>query len=154
VSSEFFLHDLGVVVLDEPFALDAYGALPSEGELSSLRKHASMTALGYGVQRSFPLPAGWKDEWQLVRMVAEPRITGIDNKQVGDHAILVSHDAKRGGTCLGDSGGPILIGDSNVVGAVISFGTTATCKGHNGAYRVDQSDDLGWLDTEFGDQLP
>jgi Trypsin len=145
VSDEFFLHDLGVVVLDEPVVRSEYGALPSEGELSRLGKHASVTAVGYGFQRSFPLPASWKDEWLLVRMVAVPRITGIDNKQVGDYAILVSHDAKRGGICFGDSGGPMFIGDSNVVGGVVSFGTTDTCKGHNAAYRVDQPDDLEWL---------
>ena len=68
----------------------------------------------------------------------------------GDFAILISFNANTGGTCFGDSGGPIFIGDSNVVGAVTSFGTTNTCKGHNGAYRVDQPDDLAWLATEFG----
>ena len=56
----------------------------------------------------------------------------------------------RGGICFGDSGGPNFIGDSNVVGGVTSFGTTSTCKGHNGAYRVDQPDDLEWLEDEFG----
>ena len=80
-------------------------------------------------------------------MVATPRISGIDNKYVGDFAFTTSHDASRGGTCFGDSGGPNFIGDSNVVGGVTSFGTTSTCKGHNGAYRVDQPDDLEWLRT-------
>jgi hypothetical protein len=36
-----------------------------------------------------------------------------------------------------------------VVAGVTSFGWTDTCKGHNGAYRVDQPDDLAWLAT-FG----
>ena len=82
-------------------------------------------------------------------MVAHPRLMGIDNNFVGDFAILTSHDASLGGTCFGDSGGPNFIGTSNVVGAVTSFGTTDTCEGHNGAYRVDQPDDLEWLAT-FG----
>ncbi len=152
--SAFFLHDLGVVVLSTPVASSEFGALPSEGELSELPKHASLTAVGYGLQRSFPDPASWKDEAVRTRMIAHPRIMGIDDKQVGDFAILISHDASRGGTCFGDSGGPNFIGDSNVVGAVTSFGTTSTCKGHNGAYRVDQADDLDWLDEEFGELLP
>ena len=82
-------------------------------------------------------------------MVAQPRITGIDNKYVGNFAFTTSFAASSGGTCYGDSGGPTFIGSSNVVGGVTSFGTTDTCKGHNGAYRVDQADDLAWLAT-FG----
>jgi hypothetical protein len=146
----FFLHDLGVVTLSTSVTGRGLGALPEEGELSTLPKHASLTAVGYGLQRSFPPSAAWKNEGVRIRMVAEPRIMGIDDKFVGDFAILISHDASRGGTCFGDSGGPNFIGTSNVVGAVTSFGTTFTCKGQNGAYRVDQPDDLEWLEDEFG----
>jgi hypothetical protein len=145
----FFLHDLGVVVLSTAVTDRGFGALPTLGQLSRLPKHASMTAVGYGLQRSFPPSTAWKNEGVRIRMVATPRIMGIDDKYVGDFAILISHDANRGGTCFGDSGGPNFIGDTNVVGAVTSFGTNDTCKAHNGAYRVDQLDDLEWLATEF-----
>ena len=145
----FFLHDLGVVTLSAPVTGRGFGALPSEGELSDLPKHASLTAVGYGLQKSFPDAAAFKDEALRIRMVAHPRLMGIDNGFVGDFAFTTSFDAKRGGTCFGDSGGPNFIGTSNVVGGVTSFGTTDTCKGHNGAYRVDQPDDLTWLAT-FG----
>ena len=145
----FFLHDLGVVTLGEAVDRGGFGVLPSEGELSRLGKHTSMTAVGYGLQRSFPEAAAFKNEAVRIRMVATPRIKSIDNNFVGDFAFETSFDASRGGTCFGDSGGPNFIGDSNVVGGVTSFGTTFTCKGHNGAYRVDQPDDLEWLAT-FG----
>jgi hypothetical protein len=145
----FFLHDLGIVTLSSPITDKGLGALPTLGALSRLPKHASLTSVGYGLQRSFPDAAAKNDRALRIRMVAHPRIMGIDNKSVGDYAILTSHDAARGGTCFGDSGGPNFIGDSNVVGAVTSFGTTDTCKGINGAYRVDQADDLAWLAT-FG----
>jgi hypothetical protein len=148
----FFLHDLGVVEITRA-SIDltnrGFGALPTEGELSTLPKHASMTAVGYGLQKSFPPSAAFKNEATRIRMVAEPRLRKIDTDFVGDFAFEMSHDAARGGTCFGDSGGPVFIGDSNVVGGVTSFGTTQTCKGHNGAYRVDQPDDLAWLAT-FG----
>jgi hypothetical protein len=145
----FFLHDLGVVTLSAPVTGRGFGALPEEGALSDLPKHASITSVGYGLQKSFPDAAAFKDEAVRIRMVATPRISGIDNNFVGDFAFTTSHDASRGGTCFGDSGGPNFIGSSNVVGGVTSFGTTSTCKGHNGAYRVDQPDDLEWLAT-FG----
>jgi hypothetical protein len=145
----FFLHDLGIVTLNASVTGRGFGALPSEGELSTLPKHADLTAVGYGLQRSFPPPASLKNEALRIRLVAHPRIREIDTDFVGDFAFVTSHDASRGGTCFGDSGGPNFIGDSNVVGGVTSFGTTFTCKGHNGAYRVDQPDDLTWLAT-FG----
>jgi hypothetical protein len=145
----FFLHDLGVVTLSASVTGRGFGALPEEGALSELPKHASLTAVGYGLQKSFPDAASQNDQALRIRMVAHPRISGIDNNFVGDFAFTTSHDARRGGTCFGDSGGPNFIGTSNVVGGVTSFGTTDTCKGHNGAYRVDQPDDLDWLAT-FG----
>jgi trypsin len=145
----FFLHDLGVVTLDTAVTGRGFGALPSLGELSALPKHASITAVGYGLQKSFPDSASFKDQAVRIRMVATPKIREIDSKKVGDFAFVTSHNANTGGTCFGDSGGPNFIGDSNVVGGVTSFGTTFTCKGHNGAYRIDQPDDLAWLAT-FG----
>jgi secreted trypsin-like serine protease len=52
-----------------------------------------------------------------------------------------------GGTCFGDSGGPIFLADTNVVAAVSSFGLNGNCAGSGGGYRVDAADDLDWLAT-------
>jgi hypothetical protein len=147
----FFLHDLGVVTLSAPVTGRGFGALPSLGAVSRLGKHGSLTAVGYGLQKSFPDNPGTlgKDQAVRIRMVAHTRIKDIDNNYVGDFAFTTAFGANGGGTCFGDSGGPNFIGTSNVVGGVTSFGTTFTCKGHNGAYRVDQPDDLAWLAT-FG----
>jgi hypothetical protein len=150
----FFLFDLGVVeldaaVTDPSVTAKGFGALPPRGVLSELGKHTSMTAVGYGLQRRFPPSAAWKNEGIRIRMVATPRIKSIDAGFVGDFAFETSFDASGGGTCSGDSGGPNFIGATNVVGGVTSFGTTDPCKGHNGAYRIDQPDDLAWLAT-FG----
>ena len=35
-----------------------------------------------------------------------------------------------------------------------SFGLNWTCGGTGGVYRVDRADDLDWLYSTFGDQLP
>jgi hypothetical protein len=148
----FFLHDLGVVEITSAsidLTTRGFGELPALKAVEMLPKHAELTAVGYGLQRSFPIPAGFKDEAVRIRMVAHPRLMGINNNLVGDFSFETSFGANRGGTCFGDSGGPNFIGDSNVVAGVTSFGWTDTCKGHNGAYRVDQPDDLAWLAT-FG----
>ena len=154
----FFRYDLGVVVLDEPFEVDRYGALPSLNQLDSLakkrRNNITFTAVGYGLQQSFPTAADWKTSALRVRMVARPKLLQINTGFVGDFSIMLSNNANTGGTCFGDSGGPNFIEDSDVVAGVTSFGLNGTCAGTGGVYRVDRADDLNWLYTEFGEHLP
>jgi hypothetical protein len=51
-----------------------------------------------------------------------------------------------GGTCFGDSGGPILQSStSRVVVAVNSFLQNLNCAGISGGYRIDQPDDLNFI---------
>ena len=88
-------------------------------------------------------------------MVAYPHLLQINTPGfTGDFSILLSNNANTGGTCFGDSGGPNFIGTSNVVAGVTSFGMNGTCGGTGGVYRVDRADDLGWLDSQFGEYLP
>jgi V8-like Glu-specific endopeptidase len=155
----FFLYDLGVVVLDEPYNPGSFGALPELDQLDGLktqrgRQDVTFTAVGYGLQESFPDAASWKENNQRVRMVARPHLIQINGGIVGDYSLLLSNNANTGGTCFGDSGGPNFIGDSNVVAGVTSFGLNDTCGGTGGVYRVDRADDLDWLYSEFGDHLP
>jgi secreted trypsin-like serine protease len=155
----FFLHDLGVVVLDAPVAMAAYGALPQLDVLDSLarrrgKQDVTFTSVGYGLQQSFPDAASWKEHNQRIRMVAHPHLIQINTGFTGDGSLLLSNNANTGGTCFGDSGGPNFIGDSNVVGGVTSFGINGNCAGTGGVYRVDRSDDLNWLYGTFGDHLP
>jgi V8-like Glu-specific endopeptidase len=155
----FFLYDLGVVVLDEPYVLGEYGALPELNQLDAYatrrgQNKATFTAVGYGLQESFPDAAAWKENNQRVRMVAHPKLNQINTGFTGDFSLLLSNNAHTGGTCFGDSGGPNSIGDSNVVAGVTSFGLNSTCAGTGGVYRVDRADDLDWLYGTFGDHLP
>jgi hypothetical protein len=147
----FFLYDLGVVVLDEPMVMSQYGALPQLNELDRLARRRGLqdvtfTAVGYGLQMSFPDAASWKENNQRVRMVAHPHLIQINTPGfTGDFSVLLSNNANTGGTCFGDSGGPNFIGNSNVVGGVTSFGINGNCAGTGGVYRVDRADDLDWL---------
>jgi hypothetical protein len=143
----FWLYDLGVVVLDEPMEMDQYGELPEPDELDSLPRRAVFTAVGYGLQRAFPDAAAWKDEDTRTRMVAHPRLVQINTGFTGDGSLVLSNNAKTGGTCFGDSGGPNFVGNTNVVGGVSSFGMSWSCGGIGGVYRVDRADDLAWLAT-------
>ena len=152
----FFLYDLGVVVLDTPVVMSTYGRLPSLNRLDSLRRgsNTTFTAVGYGLQESFPDAASWQENNKRVRMVAKPHLVQINGGIVGDFSILLSNNAHTGGTCFGDSGGPNFIGNTNVIAGVTSFGLNGNCAGTGGVYRVDRADDLNWLYSTFGAQLP
>ena len=153
----FFVRDLGVVVLDEPVAMSTYGALPEEDQLDSLKpgRKTTFTSVGYGLQKSFPDAAAWKEVAERVRMVAHPHLIQINVPGfTGDFSLLLSNNTATGGTCFGDSGGPNFLGSSNVIAGVTSFGLNSTCAGTGGVYRVDRGWNLDWLEDEFGDLLP
>jgi secreted trypsin-like serine protease len=105
------------------------------------------TAVGYGLQESFPDAAPWKENNIKVRMVAYPHLIQINGGIVGDCSLMLSKNHATGGTCFGDSGGPNFIGNSTVVGGVTSFGLHGNCAGTGGVYRVDRADDLDWGST-------
>jgi hypothetical protein len=152
----FFLHDLGAVVLDDAVTMTTYGKLPALNQLNALKPSSRtlFTAVGYGLQKSFPDAASWKNQAQRVRMVAHPHLIQINTGFVGDFSIMLSNNAHTGGTCFGDSGGPNFIGTSTVLAGVTSYGLNGSCGGTGGVYRVDTADDLNWLSGTFGAYLP
>jgi len=149
IPEAFFVFDLGVVVLDEPFVLGEYGALPELDELDAMktrrgRQDTTFTAVGYGLQRINPVFI----EAERVRMSATPRLIQINTPGfTGDFSIMLSNNHSTGGTCFGDSGGPNFIGNSNVIGGVTSFGLNGNCAGTGGVYRIDRQDDLDFINS-------
>ncbi len=143
--SAFFLHDVGVVLLSQPFQLPAaqYGTLPTTGQLDALRPRSStvFTAVGYGLQRINPVFV----VAERIRMFAEPHLIQINTGFTGTFSLLLSNNASTGGTCFGDSGGPNYLGSTNVVAAVTSFGINGNCAGTGGVFRLDKTDVLDFV---------
>ncbi len=147
----FFLYDVGVVVLDEPVYMSQYASLPELGAIDEMgkgRKNNTITAVGYGLQQINPVfIQADRVRLQADLMVVDTQgVAGLDSINPGQ-SIAVSGDAAHGGTCFGDSGGPMLIGEGHTIGAVTSFGLNGNCAGIGGGYRIDQPDDLDWLST-------
>ena len=146
----FVGHDLGVLRLSEPVNLPEYGQLPTEGLLDRLARRSPQrryTAVGYGLEGSGPKTSFGGD----TRRKAELRLVNLKGALgfgKGTSAKF-SSNANTGGTCFGDSGGPIFVGGTSTLVGVISFGTSSTCAGTSGVYRIDQRDDLDFLAT-FG----
>jgi Trypsin len=140
-------------VLDEPVDLVEYGQVTDEGSLDRFAKSGKNSALfdtvGYGLIRSRPTGDIASD----IRMRATPKLIdlkGMFSLPEGTAAKFSNDNGKthQGGTCSGDSGGPFLYGGTNEIVAVNSFGINGNCTGTDGAYRIDQEDDLDFL-AEF-----
>ena len=152
----FYAYDLGVVVLDDNgFDPGSFAALPEEGAIDELgkgRKKAVVEAVGYGLQKINPVMVQ-DDRIRLkadLFVVNTNGVAGIGNLPFDPptNSMMVSGDAKHGGTCFGDSGGPMFIGtDSNVIGAVNSFGLNGNCAGVGGAFRIDRQIELDWISS-------
>lgn len=158
VDSAFLLHDLGVVELSEPIALDEYGALPDANYLDRYAGKAKQDALfesvGYGLEDSGPMFSFGGD----TRRKADRKLISFRGAYgYRDIAVMFSHAgaSTTGGTCFGDSGGPTFdittpeIDEQNIIVAVTSFGMNYNCNA-SGSYRIDQADDLAFLADPAG----
>jgi len=159
-TGSFVLHDVGVVVLQAPgVALPAsqYGLLPAVNQLDGLvkkrgQKDVTFTAVGYGLQESFPDPAMFLATNTRTRFSATPRLLQINVPGfTGDFSMLLSNNHNTGGTCFGDSGGPNFLGskdtETKIVAGVTSFGINGNCAGTGGVFRTDRQDVLDFIGT-------
>ena len=122
--------DLGVVVLQTPVAAP-YARLAPIGALDG--RTGDLDAVGYGLQQFKPVVIQ-----DRLRMLATPTISSVDKKREGGFLVATTTGAnKGGGTCFGDSGGPMLLPATDQIAAVISFGKNGVCTGHDYSYRVD-----------------
>lgn len=149
----FFVHDVGVVVLDTPVVMSEYGQLPEVNQFDALKtkrgqQTVSFTAVGYGLQKINPVFV----EAERVRMVATPHLIQINVPGfTGDFSLLLSNNASTGGTCFGDSGGPNFYGASTIVAGVTSFGLNGNCAGTGGVFRMDRQNVLDFVNQFLDD---
>lgn len=150
-TASFVFHDVGVVILSAPVTSATYGVLPTVDQLDTLKtkrgkQDVTFTAVGYGLQKSFPDAAAYKDQALKIRMVATPHLLQINVPGfTGDFSLLLSNNAATGGTCFGDSGGPNFLGDSNLVAGVTSYGINGNCAGTGGVFRMDRQNVLDFI---------
>lgn len=143
--------DVGVVVLDTPVVKSTYGVLPKLDQLDVLKtkrgkQDVTFTAVGYGMQKSFPTAASWKDQSDYNRWVAYPKLNQINVPGfTGAFSLLLSNNAHTGGTCFGDSGGPNFLGSTNIVAGVTSFAINGNCAGTGGVFRMDWAGALDFV---------
>jgi hypothetical protein len=147
-------HDAGLVILDQPISMPEYGALAAAGTLNGLargpvRHQVRFTASGYGLSLSGPQHVvSFRS-----RLMATSRIVNLRSHMTGGFSLQTIGRGKGfGGTCSGDSGGPIFLGGSasNTIVAVTSFGLNAWCRGVDFSYRTDRAAVLDWIEETVG----
>ena len=146
----FYLADAGVVILDDDMSALGKAQLAGLGYLDQFTGRAKaqtlFQAVGYGLEKSLPIGTFGGD----TRMKSQQVIINA-NGVYGIHdesSIVFSSNngtPHRGGTCFGDSGGPYFKDGTDLQVAVNSYGVPPNCTGGGGAYRIDQPDDVEWL---------
>ena len=134
--------DVGLVILDNPINLPHYASLAAAGSVDSLPTGSAVTITGYGVSDEKPAVVSFRQ-----RLMASAFVINTHNKAASGFNIQLSGNPGngRGGSCFGDSGGPILYDGTDIVLGVNSFVKNLQCGGQSFAYRTDQQAVLNWI---------
>jgi len=163
------IHDLGIVILDQAVELDEYGSLAGANSVDGLQtargtQDATMRASGYGLSLRHLTPvrgpgAGTSPSAYTisyrVRLEADMTFMNVVSANSGGYTLETNgNGSDKGGTCNGDSGGPVFWpADSNQFVAVSSWGIlNAGCRGTGYYYRTDLQQSLDWIRSVVGEE--
>ena len=144
-------NDVGVIVLDEPVTGITPATLAPTNYLDQFAQPALNSTIfevvGYGTEVRKPESGPQKPQpmsYPLIR-----RYTTSPGQKLTPQILQLNgnpNDTRGGGgTCFGDSGGPVFLNGYLV--AVTSYGYTANCRYLGGYQRVDIPVVQDWLDT-------
>jgi len=144
-------YDVGVVQLSEDVVMETYGQLAPLGTAEVLagdtgrdRNSALVENVGYGIQSVQPKPMDEATRYKSTSRIVE--VNGSASASGNLHTLNnPSAVGGVGGTCFGDSGGPVLVNNTNEVIAVVSYGFSATCHGADYSWRVDTQDSYDFI---------
>ncbi|MEO5634596.1 trypsin-like serine protease [Gaiella sp.] len=142
------LHDLSVVLLDDPPVGITPAALPTAGLLDELHRGGALrgqlfTNVGYGYsgrETGSGHPRFLYDGQRRVSTSSFSSLTKSSLKLQGN-----GNATGLGGVCFGDSGGPAFLGESDTIAAITSSGSQ-TCSGASVSYRLDTPSARQFLD--------
>jgi Trypsin len=155
----FSTRDVGVVELDAavPTTLvSRYAELPELGLVDTLANKTPIDFVGYGVNfqaqipgRFLPQPPPFYRWVGLRRRFYAPSELVSGNFKHSEEFLRLALNASKGsgGLCFGDSGGPDLLGGTDIVLGVNSYVTNVNCSGTGYSQRIDIPGVLSWIMT-------
>ena len=129
-----------------------YGALPEAGLVDTLKEGQRLTVVGYGVNgferggdgprpRAVYPDARYRGTLRLLN-TKDPKLDDMFVKTTGPPLIT----GEGGGSCVGDSGGPLFMPDQQPIVGVVSYGIYgALCRGPGYYQRTDLPGVLKWV---------
>lgn len=145
------LHDVGVVVLDKAYKGATPAQLPPREYLQGLSNgngglsQQIFTVVGYGVFFDKPTAGPQKPTAVSDRT---RRFVETPGQNISSQVLKLAENENDsrggGGSCFGDSGGPVFHGGYIV--ADTSFGASQFCRSFGGFYRLDTDDARSFLD--------
>ncbi|MGY1618503.1 trypsin-like serine protease [Geodermatophilus sp. SYSU D00691] len=147
-------YDVGVVELQASLG-GPYAELAPLGTVEALVTNAPtpndaiVENVGYGIQEVRPELIREIDRYKSTSRIVETR--GNAARAGNLHTLNnPSEVGGRGGTCNGDSGGPVLVNDTDQIVAVVSFGYSGTCHGADYSWRVDTQNSYDFISQYLG----
>jgi hypothetical protein len=134
----FDSHDVAVIVLDEPVSLPRYAELPDPWFVDTLPMNTKVDLVGYGVQFDQGGGPRYPEDGAFTRYYAPTKLVASNHVHSDEYIKLTANPAQgKGGTCFGDSGGPDLLGGTDIILAVNSYVTNGNCAGVTYSNRID-----------------
>jgi hypothetical protein len=139
--------DVGVVILDAPYTppSNTFGQLPQAGAIDAYATKFKQDTLfrtsGYGLSDKDPVVVSFRERLTAVGFLIE----GTSSITPYNLKTTANPSQGKGGSCNGDSGGPVFFEGTNVIAAVVSFGFNGQCKGIDVSYRLDRQPVLDWI---------
>lgn len=144
-------NDVGVITLDRPITSIAPATVAPRNYLDAFAQptlnKTIFTVVGYGTEVRKPASGPQKPEPMSFPLIR--RNTTSPGQKLTQQILQLNGNPNDirggGGTCFGDSGGPVFLGSQLV--AVTSYGYTANCRYLGGYQRVDIPVVQNWLAT-------
>jgi hypothetical protein len=132
-------HEIALVLLETAVTDRGFAQLPRAGLLDTIARSKALTIVGYGAN-GFPKGGGRPvPDFRLVHSFADVRLVKVESAKSPFNLRMSS------GACFGDSGGPVLLGSSDIVVGLNSFVKNRQCAGNAFAFRLDTAESLGFL---------